>query len=96
MIREVGGGSSYPTLTKTNYADWALLMKVKLRARGLWTTVEKGGSNVQEDMMVLDALSSVVLPEMVSAVVSRDTTKEVWEIIKVMRVGDDRVRASTA
>jgi hypothetical protein len=47
-------------------------------------------------MMVLDALSSVVLPEMVSAVVSRDTTKEVWEIIKVMRVGDDRVRASTA
>jgi hypothetical protein len=77
MICEVGGWSSYLTLTKTNYADWALLMKVKLRARDLWTTVEKGGSNVQEDMMVLDALSSVVLPEMVSAVVSRDTTKEV-------------------
>jgi hypothetical protein len=71
-------------------------MKVKLQARGLWTTVEKGGGNVQEDMMVLDALSSVVLPEMVSAVVSRDTAKEVWEIIKVMRVGDDRVRASMA
>jgi hypothetical protein len=35
VIREVGGGSSYPTLTKTNYSDWALLMKVKLKARGL-------------------------------------------------------------
>jgi hypothetical protein len=34
VIREVGG-SSYPTLTKTNYSDWALLMKVKLKARGL-------------------------------------------------------------
>jgi hypothetical protein len=33
VIREVGGGSSYPTLTKTNYSDWALLMKVKLKVR---------------------------------------------------------------
>ncbi|CAA6674490.1 unnamed protein product [Spirodela intermedia] len=29
-------------LTKTNYSDWALLMKVKLRARLLWTAIEKG------------------------------------------------------
>jgi hypothetical protein len=35
VIREVGGESSYPTLTKTNHADWVLLMKVKLKARGL-------------------------------------------------------------
>jgi hypothetical protein len=35
VIREVGGGSSYPTLTKTNYSDWSLLMKVNLKARGL-------------------------------------------------------------
>jgi hypothetical protein len=27
VIREVGGGSSYPSLTKMNYSDWALLMK---------------------------------------------------------------------
>jgi hypothetical protein len=26
VIHEVGGRSSYPTLTKTNYSDWALLM----------------------------------------------------------------------
>jgi hypothetical protein len=32
VIHEVGGGSSYPALTKTNYSDWALLMKVKLKA----------------------------------------------------------------
>jgi hypothetical protein len=35
VIREVGGGSSYPALTKTNYSNWALLMKVKLKARAL-------------------------------------------------------------
>jgi hypothetical protein len=35
VIHEVGGGSSYPALTKTNYSDWVLLMKVKLKARAL-------------------------------------------------------------
>ena len=35
VIREVGCGSSYAVLTKTNYSDWALLMKVKLKARAL-------------------------------------------------------------
>jgi hypothetical protein len=35
VIHEVGSGSSYPALTKTNYSDWALLMKVKLKARAL-------------------------------------------------------------
>jgi hypothetical protein len=39
VIREVDGGSSYPILTKTNYSDWALLMKVKLKARGLWSVI---------------------------------------------------------
>ena len=42
VIREVSG-SSYPVLTKNNYSDWALLMKVKLKARSLWNIVEKGG-----------------------------------------------------
>jgi hypothetical protein len=35
VIREVGGRSSYPALTKTNYSDWALLMKVKLKVHAL-------------------------------------------------------------
>ncbi|KAG8090925.1 hypothetical protein GUJ93_ZPchr0011g27582 [Zizania palustris] len=36
VTREVGGGgTSYPVLTKTNYSDWALLMKVKFKACAL-------------------------------------------------------------
>jgi hypothetical protein len=95
VIREVGGGGSYPTLTKTNYLDWALLMKVKLKARGLWAAVEKGGGDLQEDMMALDVLSSAVPTEMVSVVASRDSAKEMLDAIKAMWVGDDRVKAST-
>jgi hypothetical protein len=45
VIREVGGGNSYPTLTKTNYFDWALLMKVKLKARALWSVITDDGAN---------------------------------------------------
>lgn len=36
VIREVSSGSSYPILTKTNYSDWVLLMKVKLKAKAQW------------------------------------------------------------
>jgi hypothetical protein len=42
VIREVGSGSSYPALTKTNYSDWVLLMKVKLKAWTLWSVIENG------------------------------------------------------
>jgi hypothetical protein len=43
VIHEVGDGSSYPALTKTNYSDWTLLMKVKLKVRALWSVIENGG-----------------------------------------------------
>jgi hypothetical protein len=58
-------------LTKINYSDWAMLMKVKLRARGLWVVVDKGGVDLLEDMMAFDALVSVVPPEMVATVADK-------------------------
>jgi hypothetical protein len=96
VIREVGVGSSYPTLTKSNYPDWALLMKVKLKARGLWEAVDCGGADKQEDMMALDVPSSAVLPEMVVTLASKDSAKEACDAIKTMHVRDDRLRASMA
>jgi hypothetical protein len=71
-------------------------MKVKLKARGLWSTVETGSGDHQEDMMTLDVLSSAVPPEMVSAVASKDMAKAPWETIKMMQIGDDRVREAAA
>jgi hypothetical protein len=96
VICEVGGGSSYLTLTEMNYSDCALIKKVKLKARGLWSVVESGGGDHQEDMMALDMLSSMVPPEMVSAMASKDTAKAAWDTIKTMRVGDGHVRAMMA
>jgi hypothetical protein len=97
VIREVGGGgTSYPVLTKTNYSDWALLMKVKLKARALWSVIEKGGADAYEEMIALDALCSAVPPEMMSLIADKDTAKEAWDEIATMRVDDDHVKKSMA
>jgi hypothetical protein len=96
VIHEVGGGSSYPALTKTNDSDWALLMKVKLKPRALWSVIEDGGADQQEEMMMLDALCGAVPPEMVLTIAKKETAKEAWDVIVTMRVGDDHMKKATA
>jgi hypothetical protein len=95
VIREVNGGSSYHALTKTNYFDWTLMMKVKLKALVLWSIIENGGTDQQEEMMVLDAVCGAVPPEMVPTIAKKETTKEAWDAITTMRVHDDRVKKAT-
>jgi hypothetical protein len=81
IVHEVGVGTTFPVLTKTNYTDWAMLMRINLKARGLWVTVNKGGADPQEDMMALDALVSTVSPKMVATVADKKTAKEAWDAI---------------
>ncbi|WVZ61704.1 hypothetical protein U9M48_011534 [Paspalum notatum var. saurae] len=91
------GPASYPVLTKTNYNDWALLMKIKLQARSLWRAIDPGDDvSEPEDRMALDAICSAVPPEMVSTLTVKPTAKQAWESLRVMRIGDDRVRKSSA
>ena len=47
VIRESGG--SWPMLTRTNYADWALLMQVMLEARQVWVAVKDGTPEGETD-----------------------------------------------
>jgi hypothetical protein len=43
VVRKIGVGSAnWPLLTKTNYTEWALIMKIKLLARNLWEAIEPG------------------------------------------------------
>jgi len=43
-LRDVGG-AQYPMLTRTNYAEWVVLMKVMLKARRLWAAVTVGAAD---------------------------------------------------
>jgi hypothetical protein len=90
------GPANYPTLTKTNYNQWALLMWIKQEARGLWGAVDPGGADFQVDRMALDAICSVVPSEMITALATKETASEAWESIRTMRVGDDRIRKASA
>jgi hypothetical protein len=46
-------------------------------------------------MMALDALCGTVPPEMVPMIFKKETTKEAWDAIATMRVGDDRMKKAT-
>jgi hypothetical protein len=90
------GPANYPLLTKANYNDWVLLMKIKLEARLLWAAVDPGDVDFQVDRMALDAICSAVPPELISTLATKPSTREAWESIKTMRIGVDRVRKASA
>ncbi|WVZ68640.1 LOW QUALITY PROTEIN: hypothetical protein U9M48_017559 [Paspalum notatum var. saurae] len=90
-VREVGG-AQFPLLTRTNYGEWATVMKVMLKARGLWRVVQDGTDDEQEDQMAMEAILKGVPPEYVTTLGSKDSAKEAWTSLEAIRVGNDRVK----
>ena len=39
-IKEANATIIYPTLTRTNYEEWAMLMQVNMEAAGIWYAIE--------------------------------------------------------
>ena len=74
VVRETGG--SWPMLTRTNYADWALLMQVMLEARQLWVAVNNGTPERETDRTAMECLLRSVPPEMLSTLAVKATAKE--------------------
>jgi hypothetical protein len=86
----------FPTLTKGNYHEWALVMKVNLEAMGLWNAVESGSVERREDRMALAAILRAVPVEMKSTIAEKSSAKEAWMAVRIMRLGDERVREANA
>jgi hypothetical protein len=68
IVEKIGsaGPANYPILPKTNYNKWALLMKIKLEARGLWGPVDPGDAEFHVDRMALNPICSAILVENVT------------------------------
>ena len=94
-VREVSG-TSWSTLTRTNYEKWSVTMKVKLRARRLWNDVDKGTDVEEDDMSAMEAILAAVQAEYREPLGMKSSAKEAWEAIAVMRVGSDRAKKATA
>ncbi|XP_066312207.1 uncharacterized protein [Miscanthus floridulus] len=90
------GGTSWPTLTHTNYDEWAVTMKIKLRAQRLWNTIDKGTANKEDDMLALEAILAVMPAEYREPLGTKNSAKETWEVIAAMRVSSDRAKKATA
>jgi hypothetical protein len=97
VVREIGvGPANWPLLTKTNYTEWALIMKIKLQARNLWEAIEPGDVTLQENRMVLDAITSAVPQEMLASLAVKAIAAEAWEAVRSLRIGSEAVRNARA
>ena len=71
-LRDVGG-AQYPMLTRTNYAEWVVLMKVMLKARRLWAAVTVGTADEEDDQ---SAILKSMPAEYVVPLGAKDSAKE--------------------
>ena len=93
VVTRGGVPIQYPQLTDTNYALWAVKMKIILRSLRCWTAIEgKGEFDPTKDEDAFAALSQSVPDSMVMALAEYSTAAEAWEAIRSMRVGEDRVK----
>jgi hypothetical protein len=95
IVRDVGPGGGWPTLTKTNYVEWVAVMRVRLQVRHMWEAVQYGDVDYYEDRRMLDALIAAVPSEMQFLLSKKRTAKEVWDAIAAARIGSDRARKTT-
>ena len=72
------------------------MMKLKLQARHLWGAIEHGNVDFHDDQTAHEAICSGVPPELVPTLATKTSAKAAWDAIKMMRIGDERVRKSTA
>jgi hypothetical protein len=63
-------------LTKTNYVEWSMVMKVKMQARRMWDKVRYDDADFDEDRRAQEALLATVLMEMHSSLANKRTTKD--------------------
>ena len=94
-VREVSS-TNWLTLTRTNYGEWSVTMKVKLRARRLWNAVDKGTDVKEDNMSTLEAILAAVPAEYREPLGTKGSAKEAWEAIAAMRVGSDRAKKAMA
>ncbi|CAN6231622.1 unnamed protein product [Urochloa humidicola] len=94
-VRDMGG-AQYPILTRSNYAEWEVVVKVMMKACGLRKAAIIGADNEQEDQMAMEAILKAVPSEFAITLGTKKTTKEAWETLTTMRLGNDRVRKARA
>ena len=83
-------------LTRTNYTDWAALMRVMLQGRHLWDAINVGTNSFTDDRNALEVLCKAVPEELRGTMANKPTAKAAWDALKTRHIDVDRVRKARA
>lgn len=92
VVEKSTHGLVWPMLTRTNYTEWSLVMKVNLQATELWDIIEFGTERFSDDRKALGAMLRAVPTEMHAGLAVKTSAREAWESIRTLRVGVKRVK----
>lgn len=88
----------YPMLSRSNYTAWAIKMRVFMQAQGVWDAVEPRTSNTvvetKKDKMAMAAIYQGIPEDLLLSLAEKQMAKEVWEALKTMFMGADRVKTA--
>ena len=76
VIKRSSASIVYPTLTRTNYTEWSMVMRVNLQAQGLWEAVDPGTDDFHADRTALAAILRAVPQDMLTSLVQKETACE--------------------
>ena len=87
---------TYPQLTDINYGVWAVKMKMILRQLKVWCAITDDDVDEDADEGATTAISQSVPDSVLVTLAEFETAKEMWDALKEMRVGEDRVTKARA
>ena len=92
IARESSIVVNLPILTKSNYPLWSKRMQVHLEGNGLWDAVQADDADRRRDRLALSMILGATLEAFQVQIDIDDSAKKIWEKLKMMNVGVDRVK----
>nr|GFA13312.1 hypothetical protein [Tanacetum cinerariifolium]GFB39021.1 hypothetical protein [Tanacetum cinerariifolium] len=88
----------YLMLTRSNYAAWAIKMRVFMHALGVWEAIEPKTQNtvvdVKKDKLTLVTIYQGIPYDLLLSLAEKQTTKDTWETLKMMFMRAVRVKTA--
>ncbi|XP_013626873.1 PREDICTED: uncharacterized protein LOC106332928 [Brassica oleracea var. oleracea] len=92
-IKETGPSSiKFPMLNSSNYAVWAMRMKIALKVNKAWEAIDPGSKAEEKNDMAIALLFHSIPEALTLQVGDLDKAKTIWNAIKTRHVGAERVR----
>nr|GEY63172.1 hypothetical protein [Tanacetum cinerariifolium] len=87
-----------PMLTRSNYAAWAIKMRVFMQGQGVWEAIKSRTRNtaidVKKDKLALASIYQGIPEDLLLSLVEKQMAKDAWETLKTTFMGAERVKTA--